>query len=549
MSAADDQLAARVRALATAVEAADGRAGAGVVAGARAVVERAGERVAFSGSYTVVALAGATGSGKSSLFNAVTGTELARVAVRRPTTAKAMAVSWGSELPHELLDWLDITGRHLVPSGPNEFSDLVLLDLPDHDSTEVSHRLTVDRLVELVDALIWVVDPQKYADAALHDGYLKRLAPYADVMMVVLNQADRLGPDELDRCLLDLRRLLDDEGLRSTPIMAASALRGTGVPELRESLARTVAAKLAMTRRLAADVSVAAAALATELGAGPVPKLDPRLQQRVVRGLGEAAGVPVVVDGVRTAWRRRGSLATGWPFVSWLARLRPDPLKRLRLDLSPGEHSPTELNRTSLPKATAVQRARADQGLRELVDSAAEGLPRGWAQAVQRAARAREAVLLDRLDGAVAGTDLAVRRGTWWWGLFTVLQWLLMLAVVAGAVWLLANPLLALAGLPQLPEVLWSGIPAGTWLLGGGVLAGLLLAGLGRVLVEIGANGHARVARRGLDEAVAAVAEEEVFAPVQAELDRYARARQAVRLAGGTALSTTPSSSTGARGA
>ena len=71
MNAADDQLGARVRALAEAVEAIDGRGTPDVVTKAKSVVERAGERVAFSGSYTVVAFAGATGSGKSSLFNAV----------------------------------------------------------------------------------------------------------------------------------------------------------------------------------------------------------------------------------------------------------------------------------------------------------------------------------------------------------------------------------------------------------------------------------------------------------------------------------------------
>lgn len=531
MSTATDQLAKRVRALREAVEAADGRSDAEVVDRARAVVTHAGERVAFSGSYTVVAFAGATGSGKSSLFNAVTGTELARVAVRRPTTSRAMAVSWGADLPHELLDWLDITKRQLIPSGPGEFSDLVLLDLPDHDSTEIGHRLTVDRLVELVDALIWVVDPQKYADAALHDGYLKRLAPYADVMMVVLNQSDRLQPDELDRCLADLRRLLDAEGLRSTPIMATSALHDTGVRELREALARTVANKQAMARRLAADVSVAANALAEELGAGASGKLEPRLQQRVTSVLGDAAGVPVVVDGVRKAWRQRGSAATGWPFVTWLGRLRPDPLRKLRLDLTPGEHSPTDVNRTSLPRATSVQRARVDQGLRELLESATDGLPRGWARSVQQVARGNEPVLLDELDAAIAGADLTVRRGTWWWGLFGLLQWLLIVAVVGGAAWLLADPVLLALGLPQLPPVLWYGIPAATWLLVGGGLAGVLLAILGRALVEIGAAGHARAAQRSLEKAVGGVVAARVFEPVEAELDRHRRAVAAARVA------------------
>ena len=47
-------------------------------------------------------------------------------------------------------------------------------------------------MVELVDLLVWVADPQKYADAALHDGYLRPLAGHGDAMVVVLNQADRL---------------------------------------------------------------------------------------------------------------------------------------------------------------------------------------------------------------------------------------------------------------------------------------------------------------------------------------------------------------------
>ena len=45
------------------------------LAEARRVVEQADRRLALSGSATVVALAGATGSGKSSMFNALSGTD------------------------------------------------------------------------------------------------------------------------------------------------------------------------------------------------------------------------------------------------------------------------------------------------------------------------------------------------------------------------------------------------------------------------------------------------------------------------------------------
>ncbi len=66
-------LDSRLAALAEAVELAEGRLPAEAVAAARGVTERAGIRRRLSVEHTVAALAGATGSGKSSLFNAMAG--------------------------------------------------------------------------------------------------------------------------------------------------------------------------------------------------------------------------------------------------------------------------------------------------------------------------------------------------------------------------------------------------------------------------------------------------------------------------------------------
>src|SRR3546814_12636003 len=77
----------------------------------------------------------------------------------------------------------------------NRLNGTVLLDLPDPDSTEVSHHLEVDRLVKLADLLVWVLDPQKYADAAIHDRYLKKLTTHQGVMVVVLNHIDTVPED------------------------------------------------------------------------------------------------------------------------------------------------------------------------------------------------------------------------------------------------------------------------------------------------------------------------------------------------------------------
>ena len=146
-----------------------------VDSGIEGLVEQAGQRRGLGLESTVVALAGSTGSGKSSLFNAIAGLDLAQTGVRRPTTAQTLACVWGQSDTDLLLTWLGIPRRrrvsHTSPldQGPEPLDGLVLLDLPDHDSMVLDHRAEVDRLVGQVDLFVWVTDPVKYADALLHE--------------------------------------------------------------------------------------------------------------------------------------------------------------------------------------------------------------------------------------------------------------------------------------------------------------------------------------------------------------------------------------------
>jgi GTP-binding protein EngB required for normal cell division len=531
----DADLDRRLQALATAADLADGRLDAGDVAAARAVVARAGQRLGLGLMDTVVALAGPTGAGKSSLFNALAGAELARVGVRRPTTSAAAAAVWGTG-GDALLDWLDVRLRHAAADGgvAGGLDGLVLLDLPDFDSVEHDHRLEADRIIGLADLLVWVVDPQKYADATLHDRYLRPLARHGDAMAVVLNHADRLDEAAAAACRADLDRLLHADGLDGVPVLAVSARTGLGLADLREELRERVAAREAAVARLAADVEDAAAALGAGCGRAPGGEVTGRDAERLDAALAEAAGVPTVVRAVARAHRRRGALATGWPFVRWLRRLRPDPLRRLRLPDRAGDDG-GELARTSLPGPSAAERARADSAMRGLAHGAAGELPEPWPGLVRRVATAHEDELADRLDRAVAGVDLRMRRPLWW-RVAGVLQTVLATAVAAGALWLLA-----LAGLAWLrvddavptPEV--RGIPLPTLLLGGGALLGLLLALLARVANGVSARRRARAAERALRRRVHDVAAELVVAPVEAELAARADLCAAVAVAAGTA--------------
>ncbi|HUG87088.1 MAG TPA: dynamin family protein, partial [Euzebya sp.] len=270
------------------------------VAGDRIAHARA--RLRHGTHHTVVALVGSTGSGKSSLLNALVDQDVARAGVTRPTTAVTQAVTIGADASG-LLDLIGITRRHRIaaataqptvpvtptapvpasssdggPTGGSaaEVSDgqtgeeavdraaldgLVLLDLPDFDSVAVSHRLEVDRLITLVDLLVWVTDPQKYADEALHDGYLRRFSGHADVMQVVLNKMDTLPPGQGEALLEDLARLLADDGLPGMTPVPTSAVTPGGVDVLRGILTGEVTARQAALERIDADLRTQAVAL------------------------------------------------------------------------------------------------------------------------------------------------------------------------------------------------------------------------------------------------------------------------------------------------
>lgn len=528
-------LAERVRALGDAAGLSAGRGTPAVVEEAHRVVRQADRRLAFAGDLTVIALGGATGSGKSSLFNALSGTQLAEPGVRRPTTSKAMAAYWGDEAPKELLDWLEIPRRHVIAGADSPLAGLVLIDLPDHDSTEAAHRLEVDRLVKLVDGLIWVVDPQKYADNALHERYLRPYADYSDVMMVVLNQADRLTRPELDQAMRDLRALLASEGLGDAHVAATSAATGQGVDDLRRHVIKMVKNKRSAADRLAADVTKAAKALDADLGNAPLAEIPAARERQLHKAFAEAAGVPQVSDAVLKSMRHRGGLATGWPLVAWVRKFRPDPLKRLHLDRITGsgkkqqaELEPVRIGRSSLPGGGQVQQARVDSALRSLADDASAGMPSGWADAVRQASLSHREVLADELDRAVTTTDLEMGRGHGWWTFVRVLQWLLIVVVLAGVLWLTSGVVLAYFQMPPLPSYRWHNIPLPTLMVGGGVAAGLLLGVIGRGGVELSARGKARQATSALTRSIAKVVDESVVAPVEAELDRYRRANELV---------------------
>lgn len=519
---------ARLEGLGAATEAARGRLDDELVGRAATVVERGTSRLRLSAHHTVVGIAGATGSGKSSTFNALTGLELSAVGVRRPTTSWATACVWGTEGAGELLEWLGIPPRHQTTRDSmldtrresNALEGVVLLDLPDHDSTEVAHHLEVDRLVALADMFVWVLDPQKYADAAIHDRYLAPMRTHADVMVVVLNHIDTVPEDRRDAMVDDVRRLLAADGIPDVPVIPISARHGIGIDQLKGEIEKRVADKRMTAGRIEADVRAAAAELRAAAGDAPTRTLSDERVEALESALAEGAGVPAIVEAVERSTRWRAGRATGWPLVSWVGRLRPDPLKKLEIDLG-ADSKALRGQGVSVPQATAVQRAKIDAEVRSLADDVSTGLGAPFADSVRRASTARLSEVGDRLDDALRTVDLDAERLPVWAGAVRVLQWLLVLAALVGGAWSVAAMLSG--GLGDLPRV--GGVALPLVLLGGGVLLGVFLALVCRGLVAATARSRAAAADRRLREAVSEVASELVVAPVQAELTAYTSLR------------------------
>lgn len=530
-----DELSARADALAGAVETGGERLERGAAHRATAVVDKVRERNSLVGGHTVVALAGATGSGKSSLFNALVGADIARVGQRRPTTSTPTAAVWGTEPAGALLDWLSVGTRHQV-TEPGDLDGLVLVDLPDFDSRESAHREEAQRILELVDVFVWVTDPQKYADAVLHDDYVAVLRDYGAVTIVVLNQVDRLPPGGEEQIAADLARLLERDGLQQHEVIGTSTRTGVGLDALRSRLHDAVEHSDAARHRLGADLRTAAGGLLDSVGESGAGVPD-RARDELVDALARSAGVPTVVDAVARDFRMESWARTGWPFTRWVRAVRPAPLKRLRLDRDvAGSPDITEqdvravLGRSSIPSPAPAARAAVDLAARRIGTSAGEGLPTRWADAVADAARPADADLADELDQAVLRTSLRGRKPLWW-AVLGLLQVVLALAALAGLVWLVV---IALAGWLQLPDVPTADIGPFAMpflLLVGGLLAGLLLAAIARWLAAIGARKRAATVDKRLRRAIGEVGDARVVEPVEQVLSQHDRTRAGIERA------------------
>ena len=600
---ATSPFARSVASLKDAISYGEGRVPETVLLDAAETLERLSQRRELSTEHTVIGFFGATGSGKSTLFNAIAGQNIALSAPTRPTTSTVQAAIWEAEGSEELLDWLGIdkrvypqtqalaaegeasdgngAGKHNKAGGaaaPNAVTEpapglfnrirravggrgemrtrtggLILLDMPDFDSVTTTNRDLAARMMRYVDVLVWVVDPQKYADAVIHRDFMVPLAASGAQALCVLNQADKLAPAEVPAVLASLTRLLQAEGteahLLSAPI-AVSARTGDGVDVLRDLLAQVAAAKSLSLQRTDAQLHATASQLRTYAGGeGTVLAGAYALEaeQKLVKACYTSSQAEQVLQAATASYRRTAGQHTGWILTRWMSRLKADPLRRLHLGQqdetkstskaeksagmlgSDSENAP-ELVASSLPPLSAAQKAGMANAVRQYSKQMAARIDEPWKRSMKEAALSREAELPELLERDMVRIDYGLGRTRAPWVIFNALQWIALLSALVGVGWLtlISGMAYLQIQLPPAPTPEGSPVPLPTLLLLLGVLLGIASAGVGRLLTAMGSRYYARKLRGRLQTGVEKAVQSCVVAPVQQEAKRLNAYRKAL---------------------
>ncbi|GAA3724910.1 dynamin family protein [Salinactinospora qingdaonensis] len=182
-------------------------------------------RVRSSDTPLLIAIAGSTGAGKSTLVNSLVGEQVTTTGVRRPTTNSPVLachpddVGWFSEasflpsLPRVRQQGLAMPGKdgmlvlaasECMPQG------VALLDTPDVDSAVAAHHEFAAKFLDAADLWVFVTTSRRYADARVWE-FLQVARDRDTSLAVVLSRVPRRGRQQL---LDHFGAMLDANGLQ-----------------------------------------------------------------------------------------------------------------------------------------------------------------------------------------------------------------------------------------------------------------------------------------------------------------------------------------------
>lgn len=188
-----------------------------------------------------VVFVGGTGTGKSTLFNAVCEQPLSQTGFERPKTFgpivfahKHLPLDRGFPIasisvklqPFEEAGAQPCAGEPqtllIVQHQRQELAHLILVDTPDVDSLEARNRETVEDLYLLSDVIVFVTSQEKYADEVPFQ-FLRRAHQDRKICFLLLNKGqDSLSIEELLASFREQRMQLDERRAWVLPYVPAS---------------------------------------------------------------------------------------------------------------------------------------------------------------------------------------------------------------------------------------------------------------------------------------------------------------------------------------
>ena len=267
----------------------------GVASEARAVVNQLDDyvlpRLANLDAPLLAVIGGSTGSGKSTLVNALLRERVSNPGVIRPTTRQPVLVAnpgdadWfnspqvlpGLARSHGAGDERSTTLR--VVDTPRIPEGLALLDAPDFDSIDDQNRALASQLLAAADLWIFVTTPARYADQLVWN-FLNDAAGRGIEVVVVLNRLDEKAAETVPD---DLRRMMNDAGLSNATVFTVPFVADLGGDQAGEFLGEELVAPLREYLTTLADDTAARRDVAGKTVAGAVESVLTRVDALVGR--------------------------------------------------------------------------------------------------------------------------------------------------------------------------------------------------------------------------------------------------------------------------
>lgn len=313
-------------------------------------------RDALDPRVTVIAVAGPSGTGKSTVVNTLARrNSLVPTGMHRPTTTELVAyvdtevtaapflelsgiprsvsVEFCTTRSNPLRDSLGMVGEgHQVRSALTQSGHPIVVEVPD---TLLVPELTsvASQVLETADLILWTTDSQKYADAAFHS----RISafPRHPNSYFVLTHTEGLTESQLQTLNQELSAIAERIGV-SPEILQISLYDESSLARFRETVAELSHAPEARWRGEQAAIHHAATRLGQDLEldvtgepstqpvqAPSVASLPSPAETKLVDQVTKVSGLSAVEANFSKQYLRAGGFWTLWPVLNWLAGIKP----------------------------------------------------------------------------------------------------------------------------------------------------------------------------------------------------------------------------------